>query len=76
MGKYRNRAKSRILGIYQLFTELAASYALARIDNTNKIPKTLGLKYQIKSWYWFGIGIPKSWYLIDIFMADYYSCLC
>ena len=33
---------------------------LDKMDNTSKIPKTLGLKYKIPSWYRFGIGIPKS----------------
>ena len=52
---------------YHLFTEYIASYTLGKIANTNKIPKTLGLKYQKPSWYRFNIAIPKSWYPIDIF---------
>ena len=47
--KYRNQTNFRMWGKYQLFTEYTASYTLARIDNTNKIPKTLGLKYQMPS---------------------------
>ena len=71
MGKYRNRTNLRISGKCQLFTEFTASYTLVRIDNTNTITKTLGLKYQIPSWYRFGIGIPKSSYPIDIFTQDW-----
>ena len=53
------------------FSEIADTYALVRIDNTNKIQKKkLGLKCQIPSWYRFGIGIPKSWYPIDIFTTQ------
>ena len=40
---------------------------ISKDDNTNKIPKTLWLKYQMPSWYQFGIGVPKSLYPIDIF---------
>ena len=55
----------------QLFTEFTASHSLVRIDNTNKIQKTLGLKYQIPTWYRFGIGIPKRWYTNGIFNFYY-----
>ena len=41
-----------------------------RVYDTNKIPNTLRLKYQIPIWYRFGIGMPKSWYLIDISNMD------
>ena len=70
MGKYRNWANLKIWWTYQLFTELSASYTLVSVANTNKISKALGLKYQIPSWYRFGINIPKSWYPIDIFSTD------
>ena len=30
----------------------------------------MGLKYQIPIWHQFGIGIPKSWYPIDVLGLD------
>ena len=66
-GKIQKPNQPKNMREYQLLTEFTASYTLVMIANTNKIPKTLGLKYQIPSWYRFGIGIPKSWYPIDIF---------
>ena len=67
-------AKSmRVIPFFYQIHSPFKSYTLVRIDNTNKIPKTLELKYQIPSWYRFGIGIPKRWYPIDIFRQYIHS---
>ena len=34
--------------------------------NTKKVPRNLRHKYQIPIWYWYFLGIPNSWFPIDI----------
>ena len=52
-----------------IFYRIHSHLHISWIGNTNRVPKTLRLKYQIPSWYRFGIGIPKRWYPIDLFSA-------
>ena len=39
-------------------------------ENTKKIPRNLGQKYQIPISYWYFLGIPNSWFPIDIITSD------
>ena len=72
----RNRGKipkpNRLGNIREMptFSKVTVSFTVAMIHNTNKIPNVLASKRQIPTWYRFGIGMPKSWYLIDISNMD------
>ena len=52
----------------QIFNQILRRLCSIYRQNTKKIPRHLGQKYQIPTWYLYFLGVPNFWLPIDISM--------